>query len=103
MGVLMGSPHQDRLARPLGGYAEGSVLGRVLLNDFEQQAEGDSVRLDNSEGTRVDIDHLRRLEMLDKLLNDPDTPLNPRAVWLLAAEIAAAERARTTVNTTPNE
>jgi hypothetical protein len=51
----------------------------------------------------VDIDHRRRLEMLDKLLNDPDTPLNPRAVWSLAAEVAAAERERTTVHALPSD
>lgn len=51
----------------------------------------------------MDIDHRRRLELLDKLLNDPDTPLNPRVVWLLAAEVAAAERERTTVHSMPSD
>jgi hypothetical protein len=87
----------------LWGYAEGSVLRRALLNDFGQQVDGDSVRSDNGEGAGVDIDHRRRLEMLDKLLNDPDTPLNPRAVWSLAAEVAAAERERATAHSTPSD
>ena len=82
------------------GYAEGSVLRSALLNDFDQHVEGYFINLDEGESARVDLDHRRRLEMLDKLLNDPDTPLNPRTVWSLAAEVAATERERTTVYTT---
>ena len=35
-----------------------------------------------------DIDHERKLDELDHLLNDSDAPMQPDRVWSLLAEIA---------------
>jgi hypothetical protein len=36
----------------------------------------------------TDTDYARKLEELDRLLNDPDVPMEPAKVWSLLAEIA---------------
>jgi len=48
--------------------------------------------------TMTDRDYDEKLEELDRLLNDPDVPMEPSRVWSLLAEIShrdmAAETAR---------
>jgi hypothetical protein len=44
-----------------------------------------------------DAEYARRLDELDRLLNDPDVPMEPTEVWSLLAEIAQtsiSQRAR---------
>lgn len=36
----------------------------------------------------TDIEYARKLDELDRLLNDPDVPMEPARVWSLLAEIA---------------
>ena len=36
----------------------------------------------------TETDYRRKLDELDRLLNDPDEPLQPQRVWTLLAEIA---------------
>lgn len=36
----------------------------------------------------TEIDYARKLDELDRLLNDPDVPMEPARVWSLLAEIA---------------
>jgi hypothetical protein len=36
----------------------------------------------------TDADYARKLDELDRLLNDPDVPMEPGKVWSLLAEIA---------------
>ncbi len=49
----------------------------------------------------TDRDYDEKLEELDRLLNDPDVPMEPSKVWSLLAEIShrdmAAEAARAVV------
>jgi hypothetical protein len=40
--------------------------------------------------TEADTARRSQAELLDRLLNDPDIPLQPGRIWSLAAEIAAA-------------
>lgn len=40
----------------------------------------------------TDPDYARKLDELDRLLNDPDVPMEPGRVWSLLAEIAQQER-----------
>jgi hypothetical protein len=35
-----------------------------------------------------DAEYTRKLDELDRLLNDPDVPMEPEKVWSLLAEIA---------------
>jgi hypothetical protein len=44
--------------------------------------------------TKRDFD--RKLEELDRLLNDPDTRMEPDLVWSLLAEVSRADRAAAT-------
>jgi hypothetical protein len=48
----------------------------------------------------TETDYARKLDELDRLLNDPDVPIEPARVWSLLAEIAqrdlAGEEARAT-------
>ena len=48
------------------------------------------LRRDNATGdTRMtDAEYARKLDELDRLLNDPDVPMEPEKVWSLLAEIA---------------
>ena len=39
----------------------------------------------------TDADYARKLDELDRLLNDPDVPMEPGKVWSLLAEIAKRE------------
>jgi hypothetical protein len=41
----------------------------------------------------TDIDHIRKLDELDRLLNDPDVPMDPDQVWALLAEVSQREPA----------
>lgn len=36
----------------------------------------------------TETDYSRKLDELDRLLNDPDVPMEPARVWSLLAEIA---------------
>ena len=36
----------------------------------------------------TDAEYARKLDELDRLLNDPDVPMEPAKVWSLLAEIA---------------
>ena len=36
----------------------------------------------------TDAEYARKLDELDRLLNDPDVPMEPEKVWSLLAEIA---------------
>jgi hypothetical protein len=36
----------------------------------------------------TDAEYARKLDELDRLLNDPDVPMEPTKVWSLLAEIA---------------
>ena len=36
----------------------------------------------------TDAEYTRKLDELDRLLNDPDVPMEPAKVWSLLAEIA---------------
>jgi hypothetical protein len=36
----------------------------------------------------TDTEYARKLDELDRLLNDPDVPMEPAKVWSLLAEIA---------------
>jgi hypothetical protein len=40
------------------------------------------------EARMTDADYARKLDELDRLLNDPDVPMEPSRVWSLLAEIA---------------
>ena len=39
----------------------------------------------------TDAEYARRIDELDRLLNDPDVPMEPNKVWSLLAEIARRE------------
>jgi hypothetical protein len=41
----------------------------------------------------TDAEYARKLDELDRLLNDPDVPMEPAKVWSLLAEIAQRELA----------
>lgn len=45
--------------------------------------------------TETDLEYARKLDELDRLLNDPDVPMEPSKVWSLLAEIAQRDLART--------
>ena len=42
----------------------------------------------------TDAEYARMLDELDRLLNDPDVPMEPTKVWSLLAEIAHQDRGR---------
>ncbi len=42
----------------------------------------------------TEADYSRKLDELDRLLNDPDTRLEPARVWAILAEVRGTERAR---------
>jgi len=41
----------------------------------------------------TDAEYARKLDELDRLLNDPDVPMEPARVWSLLAEIAQRDAA----------
>jgi hypothetical protein len=41
----------------------------------------------------TDAEYARKLDELDRLLNDPDVPMEPAKVWSLLAEIARQDMA----------
>ena len=43
----------------------------------------------------TDADYARKLDELERLLNDPDVPMEPAKVWSLLAEIAQRDRSAT--------
>ena len=45
------------------------------------------------ETNMTDADYARKLDELDRLLNDPDVPMEPAKVWSLLAEIAQQDLA----------
>ncbi len=40
----------------------------------------------------TDLEYARKLDEVDRLLNDPDVPMEPGRVWSLLAEIAHLEQ-----------
>ena len=46
-------------------------------------------------GGPTDAEYARKLDELDRLLNDPDVPMEPAKVWSLLAEIAQRDRVST--------
>lgn len=40
----------------------------------------------------TEADYTRKLDELDRLLNDPDVPMAPDRIWSLLADIALHER-----------
>ncbi len=42
----------------------------------------------------TETEYTRKLDELDRLLNDPDVPIEPARVWSLLAEIAQRDLAR---------
>lgn len=45
------------------------------------------------ETNMTDAEYARKLDELDRLLNDPDVPMEPAKVWSLLAEIAQQDLA----------
>jgi hypothetical protein len=45
------------------------------------------------ERTMTETEYARKLDELDRLLNDPDVPMEPAKVWSLLAEIAQRDLA----------
>ena len=43
---------------------------------------------ETGETEMTDAEYARKLDELDRLLNDPDVPMEPARVWSLLAEIA---------------
>jgi hypothetical protein len=43
----------------------------------------------NHAGAMTDADYAAKLEEIDRLLNDPETPMQPALVWSLLAEVAS--------------
>lgn len=39
-----------------------------------------------------DAEYARKLDEVDRLLNDPDVPMEPGRIWALLAEIAVREQ-----------
>ncbi len=39
----------------------------------------------------TDADYTRKLDELDRLLNDPEVPMEPERVWSLLAEISSRD------------
>jgi hypothetical protein len=44
-------------------------------------------------GIMTDTEYARKLDELDRLLNDPDVPMEPAKVWSLLAELNRRDRA----------
>ncbi len=44
-------------------------------------------RSTNPVGAMTDADYAAKLEQIDRLLNDPETPMQPALVWSLLAEM----------------
>ena len=42
----------------------------------------------------TEADYSRKLDELDRLLNDPDTRLEPARVWALLAEVSRSQAAQ---------
>jgi hypothetical protein len=49
----------------------------------------------------TDAEYARKLDELDRLLNDPDVPMEPAKVWSLLAEIAQQDLAMRQVGQSP--
>jgi len=47
-----------------------------------------SANIDGKESGVTESDYEQKLEELDRLLNDPDVPMEPAKVWSLLAEIS---------------
>ena len=48
---------------------------------------------DTGEMDMTDAEYARKLDELDRLLNDPDVPMEPAKVWSLLAELAKLDMA----------
>lgn len=49
----------------------------------------------------TDTEYARKLDELDRLLNDPDVPMEPAKVWSLLAEIAQRDLAPAHASASP--
>ena len=45
------------------------------------------------EDPMTDAEYARKLDEVDRILNDPDVPMEPNRIWSLLAEIAHRDRA----------
>ena len=50
----------------------------------------------------TDAEYARKLGEIDRLLNDPDVPMEPAKVWSLMAEIAQRDLAAVSVGPNPS-
>ena len=48
-----------------------------------------------------DAEYNRKLEELDKLLNDPDVPMQPDLIWSLLADVSGPGAARAARSSMP--
>jgi len=48
----------------------------------------------------TEIEYARKLREVDRLLNDPETPMEPGRIWSLLAEISRAAGAQSAPDTT---
>jgi hypothetical protein len=60
-------------------------------------------RMANAAGERemTESEYARKLDELDRLLNDPDVPMEPAKVWSLLAEIAQQDMSSRHVEQSP--
>jgi hypothetical protein len=56
----------------------------------------------HSEDTEATKDYVRKLEELDRLLNDPDVPIQPELIWCLLDEVAKWKSADTSLVALPS-
>ena len=59
-----------------------ATINRFFLSDCALQ---------DGELALMDTGHEAKLDELDRLLNDPDVPMEPARIWSLLAEIARRE------------
>jgi hypothetical protein len=55
------------------------------ITTFARAPGGPSISVETS---MTDDDHMRKLEELERILNDPDVSLDPARVWALLAEVS---------------
>ena len=57
---------------------------------IEMPSSAGLLRADGNEARMTEIEYARKLDELDRLLNDPDVPMEPAKVWSLLAELSRA-------------
>ncbi len=70
-------------------YRRGSV---VFWRRRLRAAPREEVQNRRETVTMTDAEYGRKLDELDRLINDPEVPIQPDRVWSLLAEIATRER-----------